>query len=133
LSLLNPKLKIQNKLSFRTSADSDKTDYSLKGIIYHGQYHFTSRLIDNAGGIWYHDGMTSGRECVYEGKWKDIQDIYQASGERHQSSFIFPPRCIAKKATEYSTVNTVPSELFIVTDSIRRVLVTSMVPLASTN
>ena len=51
-------------------------------------------------------------------------------GERHQSSFIFPPRCIAKKATEYSTVNTVPSELFIVTDSIRRVLVTSMVPLS---
>jgi len=86
LSLLTQSSKSKTSNSFRTSADSDKTDYSLKGIIYHGQYHFTSRLIDNAGGIWYHDGMTSGRECVYEGKWKDIQDIYQASGERHQSS-----------------------------------------------
>jgi len=53
------------------------------------------------------------RECVYEGKWKDIQDISQASGRKASILIYISTRCIAKRQLNiHSTVNTVPSELF---------------------
>jgi hypothetical protein len=39
----------------------------LKGIIYHGNFHFISRIITNDGKIWLHDGMTTGRNAMMEG------------------------------------------------------------------
>lgn len=43
--------------------------YSLKirGIIYHGESHFTSRIITQDGQVWHHDGINTGRACSYEG------------------------------------------------------------------
>ncbi|TFK53510.1 hypothetical protein OE88DRAFT_1612593, partial [Heliocybe sulcata] len=41
--------------------------FYLRGIIYFGEYHFTSRFIDSAGDIWYNDGISTGRTCVKEG------------------------------------------------------------------
>ncbi|KAJ7028211.1 hypothetical protein C8F04DRAFT_964254 [Mycena alexandri] len=40
---------------------------TLRGIIYSGNAHFTSRYISSAGVVWYHDGMLTGRDCVNEG------------------------------------------------------------------
>ncbi|KAJ7152407.1 hypothetical protein C8R46DRAFT_820871, partial [Mycena filopes] len=38
----------------------------LRGIIYGGQGHFTCRYIDRDGGMWFHDGITTGRRCQPE-------------------------------------------------------------------
>ncbi|KDR73768.1 hypothetical protein GALMADRAFT_71756 [Galerina marginata CBS 339.88] len=41
--------------------------YTLKGTIYYGHYHFTSRFIDSNKCIWFHDGMT-GQNAMPETK-----------------------------------------------------------------
>ncbi|KAJ7086964.1 hypothetical protein C8R44DRAFT_539248, partial [Mycena epipterygia] len=38
----------------------------LRGIIYHGRAHFTSRFIDATGMVWFNDGITTGRICTME-------------------------------------------------------------------
>ena len=32
----------------------------LRGIVYYRNYHYTSRVIDVEGNVWFHDGMTTG-------------------------------------------------------------------------
>jgi hypothetical protein len=32
------------------------TTLHLKGLVYHGGYHFTCQIIDESGNIWFHDG-----------------------------------------------------------------------------
>jgi hypothetical protein len=39
----------------------------LRGIIYHGRHHFTSQIVSLNGDIWYHDGMTTGQTCDWNG------------------------------------------------------------------
>ena len=34
------------------------------------------------GDVWYHDGMTTARECKYEGKLSELTDIRDAEGRR---------------------------------------------------
>jgi hypothetical protein len=46
----------------------------LRGIIYHGSYHFVSRIISNEGKVWYHDGITTGSRCTSEGNISSISD-----------------------------------------------------------
>jgi len=41
--------------------------YILNGVIYFGNYHFTSRIIDKSGLIWFHDGIATGNDVIYEG------------------------------------------------------------------
>jgi hypothetical protein len=48
----------------------------LKGIIYHGNFHFISHIITNDGKIWLHDGMKTGRNAVMEGKMRNITSSY---------------------------------------------------------
>ncbi|KAI0083775.1 hypothetical protein BDY19DRAFT_873061, partial [Irpex rosettiformis] len=40
--------------------------YRLAGIIYFGDFHFTCRVIDNNGHIWYNDGIQTGSQSQYE-------------------------------------------------------------------
>ncbi|KAJ7664168.1 hypothetical protein B0H17DRAFT_952241 [Mycena rosella] len=58
----------------------------LRGIVYGGQAHFTSRFIDINGTIWFHDGISTGRNCVPETNLSSLADL-MALG-----------RCGAKKA-----------------------------------
>ena len=44
------------------------TTLHLKGLVYHGGYHFTCRIIDESGNIWFHDGITTGRMSTREGE-----------------------------------------------------------------
>jgi len=41
----------------------------LQSLVYHGDYHFTCQIIDKSGNIWFHDGMTTGRSTLKEGKF----------------------------------------------------------------
>jgi len=61
-----------HKLEFETENGTKTLD--LRGIVYHGQYHFTSRIISSQKQVWYHDGMTTGKTCSYDGQLNDMQD-----------------------------------------------------------
>jgi hypothetical protein len=39
----------------------------LRGIVYYGSYHYTSRIVDVGGHVWFHDGMTTGRGMRSQG------------------------------------------------------------------
>ncbi|KDR71669.1 hypothetical protein GALMADRAFT_74602 [Galerina marginata CBS 339.88] len=41
--------------------------FRLAGIIYFGQAHFCAQIILPDGQIWYHDGITTGRNMIYQG------------------------------------------------------------------
>ncbi|KAI0793102.1 hypothetical protein BC629DRAFT_1261903, partial [Irpex lacteus] len=47
--------------------------YRLIGIIYYGGVHFTSRVIDSDGRVWYYDGIETQHTCQYEGTVADIE------------------------------------------------------------
>jgi len=81
LSLLNAKLNNSEDCGPVIYRDV-KSSYRLRGVVYHGSYHFTARIIDSNNCVWYHDGMTTGKDCVYEGKWKDISDIGSVNERR---------------------------------------------------
>jgi hypothetical protein len=59
-------------LNFHTPGGS--RSLSLKGIVYHGDYHFTSCII-STGRVWYHDGMTTGSSCVSHGLLSKVGDM----------------------------------------------------------
>jgi len=42
-------------------------DYRLAGIVYFGDAHFVARIIREDGQIWFHDGITTRRNLIYEG------------------------------------------------------------------
>jgi hypothetical protein len=55
-------------------SEFDCTTLYLRGIVYHGQNHVTSRVINVGGEIWYHDGMVTKDIFVRDGDLKDMRD-----------------------------------------------------------
>ncbi|KAF9461418.1 hypothetical protein BDZ94DRAFT_1371455 [Collybia nuda] len=49
-----------------------KSVVNRKAIIYHGDNHFTSRIISRKGQIWYHDGMLTKETCIEDGTLQDM-------------------------------------------------------------
>jgi hypothetical protein len=41
--------------------------YRLAGIVYFGDMHFVAHIIRQDGQIWFHDGITTQRNLIYEG------------------------------------------------------------------
>jgi hypothetical protein len=39
----------------------------LRGLVYHGGFHFTCRIIDPLGKIWFNDGISTGRTSTEDG------------------------------------------------------------------
>jgi hypothetical protein len=66
-SNLNLNMTISKKFKIKTNDLNDVT-YRLKGIIYHGGFHFNSRIITLDNNVWFHDGMTYGKNCIDEGE-----------------------------------------------------------------
>ncbi|KIM76325.1 hypothetical protein PILCRDRAFT_77918, partial [Piloderma croceum F 1598] len=58
-------IKVSKTLKFEQKGETVVLD--VRGLIYHGDFHFTSRIIGNDGMVWYHDGMTTGSSCENEG------------------------------------------------------------------
>ena len=44
------------------------TTLHLKGLVNHSDYYFTCQIVDESGNIWFHDGMTTGRISIKDGK-----------------------------------------------------------------
>ena len=41
--------------------------YRLAGVVYFGDLHFVARVIREDGQVWYHDGITTQHNLIYEG------------------------------------------------------------------
>ncbi|KAJ7268889.1 hypothetical protein C8J57DRAFT_1004864, partial [Mycena rebaudengoi] len=44
----------------------------LRGIIYHGDEHFTSRMFTTNSDIWFHNGITTRSSTRFEGNLRNI-------------------------------------------------------------
>jgi hypothetical protein len=58
-------IKISKTLKFEQEGRMVVLD--VRGLIYQGYFHFTSRIIGTDGIVWYHDGMTTGSNCENDG------------------------------------------------------------------
>ena len=58
-------IKISKTLKFEQEGETEVLD--IRGLIYHGDFHFTSRIIGTDGMVWYHDGITTRNSCENEG------------------------------------------------------------------
>jgi hypothetical protein len=54
-------VKISQKMKFGQKM------MQLRGIVYYGSHHYTSRIIDTERNVWFHDGMTTGGRSQPEG------------------------------------------------------------------
>lgn len=48
--------------------------YRLCGIVYHGDFHFTSQIMTADGKVWCYDGMARQGACKYEGLLENMED-----------------------------------------------------------
>ncbi|KAJ7469704.1 hypothetical protein FB451DRAFT_1368625 [Mycena latifolia] len=94
--------------------DNQLVRVKLRGIIYGGGGHFTSRFIDAAGNVWFHDGIATGRRCVPDIQLRELN----AGGSLQRLSTIFLdilegfltiPRHPLERPTEVQT-DTIESE-----------------------
>jgi hypothetical protein len=63
--LNNPNITISKKCKLKND-NSDKFIYRLKGIIYHRQFHFNSCIITPDKTVWFHDEITTCKNCIKE-------------------------------------------------------------------
>ena len=56
----------------KTQGSVRATIVHLKGLVYYGGYHFTCQIIDESENIWFHDGITTGRNSTKEGKFGSV-------------------------------------------------------------
>ncbi|KAJ7137591.1 hypothetical protein C8R43DRAFT_893578 [Mycena crocata] len=54
------------------SCSNGSARLKLKGIVYGGHGHFTSRVMHSDGFFWFHDGITTGRRCQRDVRYEDL-------------------------------------------------------------
>ncbi|KAJ6452021.1 hypothetical protein C8R47DRAFT_946368, partial [Mycena vitilis] len=62
--LIHDKILFDDVLTF--NLQGGPVNLRLRGIIYGGQSHFTCRLIGKTGIMWFHDGITTAKDCIRE-------------------------------------------------------------------
>jgi predicted RNA-binding Zn-ribbon protein involved in translation (DUF1610 family) len=62
VTTVKPSRQIKFKLENR-----ETVILQLRGLVYFGNFHFTSRVISTEGDIWYSDGKDLGRTCLADG------------------------------------------------------------------
>jgi hypothetical protein len=82
LSINESSLRLSKKFRFANGCDS--VIYRLKGIIYFGAFHFISRVIRPDKTVWFHDGITTGRQCKNEGKLNRFsnEELMECNGKK---------------------------------------------------
>ncbi len=66
IEMYNERNRIKPDLELTINFGYARCKLRLCGIIYGGQQHFTSRFVDRSGTIWYHDGITTGKQLIQE-------------------------------------------------------------------
>jgi hypothetical protein len=78
-------VKVSKKISFNDG--ETRLVFGLKGIIYSGDFHYTSRICVN-GEVWFHDGMVTGNKCEYQGKLNVFTDSELSSCDGKTSTLV---------------------------------------------
>ncbi|PBK59983.1 hypothetical protein ARMSODRAFT_898711, partial [Armillaria solidipes] len=66
----------------------DRRQYSLAGVIYNRDTHFTARYVDPTEHVWFNDGMVTGRSATLEGKIRDV-DMMSDPSEKARDVFVY--------------------------------------------
>ena len=73
IHLQDHNIKVSKKIKYMHK-EKVKT-FRLRGVTYFGNFHYTSRVIDEHSNVWYHDGISTGDKCMAEGrKLKNMSD-----------------------------------------------------------
>ncbi|KAJ7263924.1 hypothetical protein C8J57DRAFT_1070258 [Mycena rebaudengoi] len=70
LSITHKQIQLDPVLRF--NCDGRRVVTKLRGIIYHGDEHFMSRMFTTDGDIWFHSGITTRSSTRFEGNLKNI-------------------------------------------------------------
>jgi len=78
---LNDKLTLSKKM--KVNIEGSSVVFTLRGIIYFGGYHFTSRIMTSDGQIWFHDGILTGYRSQAIGKTSDFtnSELLECNGK----------------------------------------------------
>jgi len=81
-ALNRSEMKLSKKMKIAVGS-SDKT-YYIRGIIYFGGFHFTSRIVTHDGFVWFHDGIATGHHSQVDGRLSDISnsDLHTCHGKQ---------------------------------------------------
>ena len=63
-------IKVSKTLKFEQEGET--VVLHVRGLIYHGDFHFTSCIIGTDGIVWYHDGLTTGGSCESKGDFDKL-------------------------------------------------------------
>ena len=85
-SVAGQNISVTKHIKIRTASGSKK--YHLKGIVYHGAFHFTSRIVTSNSLVWIHDGQL-GANCQYENHLNDYDGLELCSCGTRQMSLVF--------------------------------------------
>ena len=66
--------QLQIDHTFHMSINNNEYAYKLQGIIYYAHSHFTARVIQNNGMIWFYDGIATGQSLEYEGSIENFHE-----------------------------------------------------------
>ncbi|KLO09503.1 hypothetical protein SCHPADRAFT_833954 [Schizopora paradoxa] len=66
------KMQISHKVNIEMN--QQLYTYKLRGLIYFGDFHFTSQFVSENEGIWYHDGIETDRRCNFKGNLSDTEN-----------------------------------------------------------
>jgi hypothetical protein len=72
LLLEYPHTNIKSSHKIKIKINDEYKILSLRGIIYHGENHFISRIISSDGTIWYNDGIKTGKNSIEDGHLSTI-------------------------------------------------------------
>jgi len=76
------RIKTSHRITFVT--DAGPVHLHLRGVVYLGGYHFTSRVVSDDGTLWYHDGISTGHVCYTDGSLKSTTDQAMRSCREQQ-------------------------------------------------
>ena len=63
---------MQIDATFTISINNAETSYKLCGIIYFGDAHYTACVVTDNGMVWFHDGIATGQNLIYEGMLNNL-------------------------------------------------------------
>src|ERR1700728_2169517 len=75
-------IKVSRSVKFEHEGETVVLD--VRGLIYHGDFHFTSCIIGTNGIVWYHDGITTGSSCESEGDFDKLssRNLLKCKGKK---------------------------------------------------
>ncbi|KAJ7482321.1 hypothetical protein B0H11DRAFT_1723950 [Mycena galericulata] len=77
--------RISIDLSVKMRCNDKDAIFKLRGVIYHGLNHFTSRIVTTSGVMWFHDGITTGSTTTCHGRVRDFlspADLHFCQGKK---------------------------------------------------